>query len=397
MSAGGSHTCGVRTTAPSPAGASTRNGQDGARRHLYRRSPPPDDSPAASSTTAPSPAGATTPRPGLPARRQLHRRSAPAAPCLRRENRRDRRLLGRQRAGQATPARGHLHRRRAPAAPTPAASGPTGPSPAGAATPRARPRPPAGTFTARQRRRRTPAGSGRTAPSPAGATTQRPGHPARGHLHDRERGRLHTCGMRANGTVACWGDNAFGQATPPAGTFIAVERRRLPHVRDQDERQRRLLGRQRHRPGHAARRHLHRGERRRLPHLRDEDERHPGLLGRHTTAGHPAGRPRLSSRRDRSAPASDTPRRRTTTVRLRGSRMRPRPAWGCHRDGTGPSRSRSCRLLDSRWDLSRNTRQPACRSQRGGVGKEQLVHAGEVIPLPALVLGQGVVDAVGGI
>jgi hypothetical protein len=35
--------------------------------------------------------------------------------------------------------------------------------------------------------------------------------------------------------------------------------------------------------------------------------------------------------------------------------------------------------------------------QRGGVAKEQLVHAGEVIPLPALVLGQGVVDAVGGI
>jgi alpha-tubulin suppressor-like RCC1 family protein len=27
----------------------------------------------------------------------------------------------------------------------------------------------------------------------------------------------HNCGMRANGTVACWGANGIGEATPPAG------------------------------------------------------------------------------------------------------------------------------------------------------------------------------------
>jgi hypothetical protein len=35
-------------------------------------------------------------------------------------------------------------------------------------------------------------------------------------------GGAHTCGLRPTGTVACWGLNGNGQATPPAGTFTAV-------------------------------------------------------------------------------------------------------------------------------------------------------------------------------
>ena len=36
-------------------------------------------------------------------------------------------------------------------------------------------------------------------------------------------GASHTCGLRSNGSVACWGENEHGQATPPAGeTFSAV-------------------------------------------------------------------------------------------------------------------------------------------------------------------------------
>lgn len=30
-------------------------------------------------------------------------------------------------------------------------------------------------------------------------------------------GELHTCGLRENGTVVCWGDNAFDQSSPPPG------------------------------------------------------------------------------------------------------------------------------------------------------------------------------------
>ena len=36
-------------------------------------------------------------------------------------------------------------------------------------------------------------------------------------------GTWHTCGLRNDGTVACWGNNLFAQATPPGGTFIQVD------------------------------------------------------------------------------------------------------------------------------------------------------------------------------
>src|SRR5438105_12511021 len=35
-------------------------------------------------------------------------------------------------------------------------------------------------------------------------------------------GTFHTCAVKTDGTVACWGDNGSGQATPPIGTFTAV-------------------------------------------------------------------------------------------------------------------------------------------------------------------------------
>ena len=35
-------------------------------------------------------------------------------------------------------------------------------------------------------------------------------------------GLSYTCGMRLDGSVACWGSNQFGQASPPAGEFASV-------------------------------------------------------------------------------------------------------------------------------------------------------------------------------
>ena len=38
-------------------------------------------------------------------------------------------------------------------------------------------------------------------------------------------GGRHTCGVKSNGSVACWGSNADGRATPPAGSFLSVSAR----------------------------------------------------------------------------------------------------------------------------------------------------------------------------
>ena len=35
-------------------------------------------------------------------------------------------------------------------------------------------------------------------------------------------GRTHTCGVRANGSVACWGTNEVGRSEPPEGQFTSV-------------------------------------------------------------------------------------------------------------------------------------------------------------------------------
>jgi hypothetical protein len=35
-------------------------------------------------------------------------------------------------------------------------------------------------------------------------------------------GRNHTCGLKIDGNLVCWGDDAEGQSTPPSGTFIQV-------------------------------------------------------------------------------------------------------------------------------------------------------------------------------
>jgi uncharacterized repeat protein (TIGR01451 family) len=32
----------------------------------------------------------------------------------------------------------------------------------------------------------------------------------------------HTCGLKSDGTLACWGGNAYGQSTPPLGTFVQI-------------------------------------------------------------------------------------------------------------------------------------------------------------------------------
>ena len=35
-------------------------------------------------------------------------------------------------------------------------------------------------------------------------------------------GAAHSCGLRTNGELACWGDNSHGQSAPPGGSFFQV-------------------------------------------------------------------------------------------------------------------------------------------------------------------------------
>ena len=53
---------------------------------------------------------------------------------------------------------------------------------------------------------------------------------------------IRTCGVREDGSVTCWGDDSHGAATPPAGRFASVSVRGEPHVRGKGRRHRRLLG-----------------------------------------------------------------------------------------------------------------------------------------------------------
>src|SRR5262245_30938895 len=46
--------------------------------------------------------------------------------------------------------------------------------------------------------------------------------PPVGTLTQVSAGLTHACGLRTDGTAACWGDNTSGQASPPGGSFTQV-------------------------------------------------------------------------------------------------------------------------------------------------------------------------------
>ena len=48
------------------------------------------------------------------------------------------------------------------------------------------------------------------------------GAKAKGGFNSVSAGKEHSCGVRVDGSAACWGGNEYGQATPPEGQFASI-------------------------------------------------------------------------------------------------------------------------------------------------------------------------------
>ena len=73
--------------------------------------------------------------------------------------------------------------------------------------------------------------------------------PPEGSFKSVSAGQQHTCGLRPNGVVECWGSNTdyfgehvLGQATPPAGVFTSVSAGYTHTCGNATQRNRRMLG-----------------------------------------------------------------------------------------------------------------------------------------------------------
>ncbi len=111
---------------------------------------------------------------------------------------------------------------------------------------------------------------------PVGVRTprDRPRRPA-GPSSRWMRATEHTCAVRTDGTVACWGCELHGQATPPAGTFRQVSAGSDVLVRPAKRRHAGLLGGD----GGAADGPVHAAQRGVRARLRSPERRHDRLLG----------------------------------------------------------------------------------------------------------------------
>ena len=95
-----------------------------------------------------------------------------------------------------------------------------------------------------------------TAPAVTASTpmsAQAPAGRTEGPFTEVSAGDSHTCGVKADGTIGCWGRNDRGQAPASPGGRALRPRRGgpRPHLRAQAGRQRRVLGQQRPGPGAA--------------------------------------------------------------------------------------------------------------------------------------------------
>ena len=112
-------------------------------------------------------------------------------------------------------------------------------------------------------------------------------------------GGFHSCGLRTDSTITCWGDNSHDQGDAPAGDFTIVSAGWGAFVRPAHRQQHHLLGRQLARSGERSGRRLHRHHRRSGAFVRPAHRQHHHLLGRQRArSGERSGR-RLHRRQRR--------------------------------------------------------------------------------------------------
>ena len=58
--------------------------------------------------------------------------------------------------------------------------------------------------------------------------------PPEGEFVSVSAGDLHTCGVRDDGSVDCWGLDLYGETVPPEGKFASVSAKGSPHLRGEE-------------------------------------------------------------------------------------------------------------------------------------------------------------------
>ena len=103
--------------------------------------------------------------------------------------------------------------------------------------------------------------------------------PPAGEFSSVSAGEFHTCGVRIDGSVACWGRDVEGQASPPDGEFTSVSAGGQHTCGLRTDGSVACWGDDSYGNTAPSEGGVHLGQRRRIPHLRVEGRRLYRLLG----------------------------------------------------------------------------------------------------------------------
>ena len=103
--------------------------------------------------------------------------------------------------------------------------------------------------------------------------------PPNGILKAISAGTWHTCGLRTDNTITCWGNKLVRPSRRTSGTVHQRQRRLQPRLRVTNQPNHHLLGRKLERPNRRTRRTVHQRQRRLQLHMRVTNQPNHHLLG----------------------------------------------------------------------------------------------------------------------